>query len=96
MLTAAQATSLGTRVTLAGTSEKFYCANSSGAFTTGNTYNLGKQPANCSAVITGSTAPPGDYIQTTASAPFASAFPGASIAALLPKTITRTAWMRLQ
>jgi Flp pilus assembly protein TadG len=96
MLNAAQTTSLGTGVTLTGTAENYYCANSSGAFSSTYTYSLGSQPSNCSTAISGSTAVPGDYIQTTASYNFAPVFPGVSIASLLPKTITRTAWMRLQ
>jgi Flp pilus assembly protein TadG len=96
MLTAAQTTSLGTAVTLPSTSEKYYCATSSGTFNATYTYNLGSQPANCSTAIAGSTAPPGDYIQATASYPFASLFPGATVASALPSPITRTAWMRVQ
>jgi Flp pilus assembly protein TadG len=96
MLAAAQTTSLGSAVTLTGATEKYYCADSTGAFSTTYTYAIGKQPATCSAAITGSTAPPGDYIQATVSYPFISVFPGASIASVLPSPITRTAWMRLQ
>jgi Flp pilus assembly protein TadG len=108
MLTAAQsATSLSTNVTMATTTsaatsaivEGYYCSNGSGALTQVGTLGTpstvpGSVPSTCTSVITGSTVTPGDYIQATASAPYASLFSGLSLISL-PTTITRTAWMRL-
>lgn len=97
MQTAAQAAStLGSGVTLTSTVEKYYCADDTGTLVEVATPPTAP-PADCSSVYATVTAsPPGDYIQATVSYPFSSLFPGASIAQLLPSTITRTAWMRLQ
>jgi Flp pilus assembly protein TadG len=95
MLSAAQSTTLGTNVTLGTSSEAFYCATTGAVLTQVAAYNA-TPPADCSGTVATSTAKPGDYISVTASYPFTSIFPGASIAASLPATITRTAWMRLK
>ncbi|WP_165938464.1 TadE/TadG family type IV pilus assembly protein [Parafrankia sp. BMG5.11] len=94
MLAAAQSTSLGSNVSLGTPAEAFYCTTSGGVLT--QVAAIGATvPANCSAVVTGSTASPGNYIAVEASYPFSPVFPGASVAAFLPKRITRTAWLRL-
>jgi len=95
MLSAAQTTSLGTNVTLPATSEGWYCATSTGALTLVAAASA-TPPTDCSATLAGSTVAPGDYINSTASLTFSPMFPGATIAAALPATITSTAWMRLQ
>ncbi len=95
MLSAAQSTTLGNYVLLGTPTEAFYCATTAGVLTQVAAYNA-TPPANCSVTVATSTAKPGDYISVTASYPFTSIFPGASIAASLPATITRTAWMRLK
>jgi Flp pilus assembly protein TadG len=95
MLAAAQTTSLGSNVTLGTSTEAFYCATSSSELTQVAAYN-GTPPTTCTGTIAGSTAKPGDYISVTASHTFSPIFPGASVAATLPATITRTAWLRLQ
>lgn len=95
MLSAAQSTSLSTRVTLGASSEAYYCSDSSSVLQQVAAYNA-TPPANCSGTITGSTAVPGDYISVTASYTFTPVFPGASIASALPTTISRIAWMRLK
>lgn len=95
MLAAAQTTSLGTNLTLGASTEAFYCSTSSSALTQVAAYN-GTPPTTCSGTIAGSTAKPGDYISVTASYTFSPLFPGASVAATLPGTISRTAWLRLQ
>jgi len=95
MLSAARKTSLGTKITLGMPTEKFYCANSSSTLVAVKDADK-KPPATCKDTITGSTAKPGDYISVTASYTFTPVFPGASVAAYMPATIQRTAWMRLQ
>lgn len=96
MLAAAQKTSLGTGVTfLAAPTEKYYCADSSSTLVVVANANA-TPPANCSGTVPGSTAKPGDYISVTAKYTFAPVFPGASVAAYMPATIQRTAWMRLK
>lgn len=95
MLAAARTTSLGSTVTLGTSSEAYYCADSSAVLQQVAAYSA-TPPANCSGTISGSTAVPGDYISVTASRTYTPLFPGASIAAMLPTTMTRTAWMRLK
>lgn len=95
MTTAAQNTTLGSNVTLGSASEAYYCADSSGTLVQVATANA-TPPANCSTILSGSTSKPGDYISVTASYTFTPVFPGASVASLMPATIQRTAWMRLQ
>lgn len=99
MTTAAQATGLGTAVTVSATTDSYYCANSSGALvlvgTAGNLATLPTKPSTCSSVTAGSTAAPGEYVQVTTRFTFAPAFGGISFSALLPTTVTRTAWLRL-
>ncbi|HEY0957661.1 MAG TPA: TadE/TadG family type IV pilus assembly protein [Novosphingobium sp.] len=95
MTSAAQNTTLGSNVTLGSPSEAYYCANSSGTLVQVAATNA-TPPANCSATLSGSTSKPGDYISVTASYNFTPVFPGASVASLMPATIQRTAWMRLQ
>jgi Flp pilus assembly protein TadG len=98
MLAAAQSTHLGTGVTLVSGSltEKYYCADSTGQLKPDAGYALASPPANCSGVLSGSTAAPGDYISVTASYNYTSVFPGASVASLLPAPIQRRAWIRLK
>ncbi|MEP6867562.1 MAG: TadE family protein, partial [Novosphingobium sp.] len=96
MLAAARSTSLGNSVSLNTPTEAWFCSTAGGANLTQVAAITAARPANCSATIAGSTAKPGDYISITASRSFTSLFPGASIAASLPATITSTAWLRLQ
>jgi Flp pilus assembly protein TadG len=91
MEAAAQSTSLGTSVSIGGTLEDRYCANSDGELVVAD-----PSATDCSATMTGSTAVPGYYVSTTASYAFTPVFPGASVASALPATITRTAFMRIQ
>jgi hypothetical protein len=52
------------------------------------------KPANCT--LAGSTTTkPGDYLLIQVTYTYAPLFTGASIAALLPTTITNSAWVRL-
>lgn len=95
MLNAAQATSLGTQVTLGIPTEAWYCSTTTGTLSEVAPINAAV-PADCSGTTAGSTVAPGDYISSTASLTFTPMFPGATIAAALPPTITSTAWMRLQ
>jgi Flp pilus assembly protein TadG len=105
MTTAAQNTTLGTNVTVPATSvtEGFYCTDSSGALVSvGTTGTLSplvspSRPAsnNCNSVL-GSGAVPGDYVQVTATYTYTPVFGRISVASLLPGTISRQAWMRLQ
>ncbi|MGH6908634.1 MAG: TadE/TadG family type IV pilus assembly protein [Phenylobacterium sp.] len=101
--TAAQATSLGTSVTVPAGSpvEGYYCTNGSNALVVVGATGTIAAPLtatrpNCSTVTPGSTTPAGDYIQVTVNYPYTPVFAGVSLASLLPSTITRTAWMRLR
>lgn len=95
MTAAAQTTSLGNGVTLSGTTEKYYCANSGGTLVEVAAANA-TPPATCTATVSGSTSVPGIYIQTTASRAYSPVFPGATVVAAFPATIARTAWLRLK
>lgn len=95
MTGAAQSTSLGSGVSVDGTAEEYFCANATGELVSVAAAS-GTPPADCTAVVAGSAARPGIYIRTTASYTFAPLFPGASVAAILPGTISRTAWIRLK
>ncbi|QUD88593.1 hypothetical protein [Phenylobacterium montanum] len=102
MKTAAQSGSLGTNVSLGASAiiDSYYCSNGSGALvhvatTDGNATTAPQGPGNCSSVIAGSITVPGEYVQATASYPFTSFFPNATVTSFLPKTITQTAWLRL-
>jgi Flp pilus assembly protein TadG len=95
MSTAAQSTSLGSAVTITGTSEVYNCADASGNFVQVADYT-GTPPATCSAAVSGSTSAPGDYISATVTYAFAPLFPGASVASVLTTPMTRTAWLRLK
>lgn len=90
MQSAAESTTLGANVTLSGTpTEGLYCAQASGSL-------VSTTAADCSGVVTGSTAKPGSYISATYSYAYSSIFPGASVASLISSPIQATAWMRLK
>jgi hypothetical protein len=91
---AAQGTSLANTVSIASTSENFYCINSSGVLVTVGTFPNAK-PGDCSSVNPGSTDAPGDYVVITASFTYNPVFPAASLASLLTTPITKTVWMRI-
>lgn len=95
MQAAAQATSLGAAVTINTASAAWYCSNSASELVQVAAINS-TPPANCSGVLAGSTAKPGEYLSVTASYTFAPIFAAASIAASLPSNIQRTAWIRMQ
>lgn len=97
MSTAAQSTSLGSSVNVdtANTTERYYCANSSGVLVQ-VALATATPPSNCSATVAGSTTAPGLYIGVTASRAFNPIFAGASITSALATPITRTAWLRLK
>lgn len=92
---AIQSTSLGTAVTLVSgyPSEAYYCVNTSGALTSVGPVTSAN-PGNCSAAGSSSTKP-GDYLQVQVTYTYAPMFGTASVASLLPTTITNTGWVRL-
>lgn len=95
MQTAARATSLGSGVTLGTAVGAWYCSNASSELV--EVAAIGATPpANCSAVLSGSTARPGEYLRVTASYTFTPLFAAVSVAASLPSQIQRTAWIRMQ
>jgi Flp pilus assembly protein TadG len=102
--TAVQSTSLGTSATVAGGSpvEGYYCVSSStGLVLLGSTGTLSAPPpaapgSDCSSVVSGNNASPGDYVQVTVNYTYTPLFPAASIVSLLPSPIARTAWYRVR
>lgn len=95
MASAAQTTSLGSSVSVSDTVEAFYCATAAGELVSVAAVDE-TPPTDCSGTVSESTSSPGIYISAQASYAFTPVFPHASVAAVLPATITRTAWMRLQ
>jgi hypothetical protein len=101
---AIHSTSLGSHVALVSgyPIEGYYCALTTGALqqvgTPGTYGNPPSGPGDCSAVTGASSsgAPPGDYVQVQVTYTYTSVFPGMTVAALLPGTITQTSWSRLQ
>jgi Flp pilus assembly protein TadG len=89
-----QSTSLGTAPTLVTgyPTEAYYCI-SGGALTSVGAVTAAK-PADCTLVGSTSTKP-GDYLLIQVTYTYAPMFTGASIASLLPTTITNSAWVRL-
>jgi Flp pilus assembly protein TadG len=101
---AINSTSLGSHVALVSgyPLEGYYCTLTTGALQlVGTTGTIGNPPAgapDCTGVTGASSANavPGDYIQVQVTYTYTSVFPGMTVAALLPGTITQTSWSRLQ
>jgi Flp pilus assembly protein TadG len=98
----AQSTTLGTAVTVGSGVNGYYCAAADGTMKPAGattTWLIGasaaSKPANCSYVMTGSKTAPGEWIKVTVNFTYAPVFSSVSVASLLPTTITRTAWIRL-
>ena len=89
LTTAAQTTSLGSGVTVTGTSEDYCCPGASGSLVCQGSVAT-TTPTDCP-----STEAPGDYVFVTVSYTYAPLYSTLSIASLLTTPITRTAWMRL-
>lgn len=92
--TAIQSTSLGNSVTLVNgsPSEGFYCVNSGG--TLQYMADVSSPPNDCSGAGNGGVAS-ADYVKVQATYTYTPIFGGASVASLLPSTITSVSWVRL-
>ena len=92
---AVHATSLGTAATLVSgyPTEAYYCVNGSGVLTNVGAVTAAK-PGDCSSAGS-STTKPGDYLLVQVTYAYSPMFGTASVASLLPTTITNTAWVRL-
>jgi Flp pilus assembly protein TadG len=100
---AVQSTTLADGVTLESEPVAgYYCADSAGALTpiggapwliSSTTPNA--KPTDCSAVITGSTTAPAQYIQVAVTFTYTPVFGVLRDAGILPATIARTAWWRI-
>lgn len=90
---AIQGTTLGSAVTLNGPiAEGYYCIDSKGALVFAG--GIGSKPANCGA-YGNSGLSPGLYLQVKTSYTYAPIFPGITIAQSFPKSVQKTAWMRM-
>ena len=93
-----QSTSLGTSVSLSANypAEAYYCLNSSGALRKVAEYNETK-PADCTAVVSGDTRKPADYLTVQATYTYTPMF-GAKLTFgnLMATTLTSTSLIRLQ
>jgi hypothetical protein len=102
---AVHSTSLGSNVTLVSgyPIEAYFCTLTTGALQqVGTSGTIGSppsgQPANCDAVTSHSAAngtAPGDFIQVQVTYTYTSVFPGMTVTAFLPGTITQISWSRL-
>ena len=103
---AIQSTSLGSHISpVSGYPlEGNYCTLTNGTLQlvgTSGTFGNPPQPPspdNCDAVTNHSVATgvaPSDYIQVQVTYTYTSVFPGMTVAALMPSTITKTSWSRL-
>lgn len=83
-------TTLGNLVTLNSDSEGYYCS------TTSNTLvAVASNTVSCSSYAD-SNAPPGDYVLVTAQYTYTPIFQGMTVTSLLPATITKTVWIRME
>jgi len=95
MQAAAQATSLGTRVTIGTPAEAYYCADDADVLS--KVADVGDTPPpDCSTIVPGSTVKPGDYIRVTASFTYVPFAPYITMASILPANVQQEAWIRLQ
>jgi Flp pilus assembly protein TadG len=91
--TAIQGTTLGTDMSLNGAiTEGYYCINAAGALV--SVSDISSKPANCSAVGN-STLNPVLYLQVHTRYAYAPMFPGLTVAQAFPKSVLKTAWMRM-
>ena len=92
--TAVQSTSLGNNVALQSgyPAEGYYCISSAGVLTWVS--DVSSPPNDCSSVGSATTTPH-DYVKIQTTYTYAPIFPGLSVAALLPTTITYTSYVRL-
>ncbi len=83
-------TTLGNSVSLNGDSEGYYCA------TTSNTLvSVSASTQTCSGYAD-TNATPGDYVLVTAQYTYTPIFQGMTVTSLLPATITKTVWIRME
>jgi Flp pilus assembly protein TadG len=92
---AISSTSLGSSVSLASgsPSEGYYCVSGSGSLV--YVSDVSSAPADCSSVGNAG-AKPGDYLRVDVTYTFSPLFTGVSIGGLLPRTLTRTSYIRLK
>lgn len=91
--TAIQGTTLGDKMTLNGPlAEGYYCLDSKGALVFAS--NIGSKPSDCSA-YGNSSLKPGLYLKVSTTYAYAPMFPGLTVAQNFPKTVQKTAWMRM-
>lgn len=81
---------LGNLVTIASNSEGWYCA------TTSNTLvQVASNTQTCNGYAD-TNATPGDYVLVTAQYTYTPIFQGMTVTSLLPATITKTVWIRME
>jgi Flp pilus assembly protein TadG len=91
---AVRASSLGTSVSLYGApTEGWYCVTA--ARTLMSVGSVNNKPANCGAAGD-VNAQPALYLQVNTRYTYAPMFPGMTLAATFPTSLTRTAWMRVK
>ena len=91
--TAIQSTAFGNKITLAGTTEGYYCVNASNALQ--YVSDVSQKPSDCTSAGTPGLQP-GDYIKVQAQFSYAPLFAASYAANLFTTPITASAWMRLQ
>ena len=92
--TAVHGTSLGTAVGLNGSpSEGYYCVSDKGVLT--RVGGPTSPPADCTAA-NNATGRPALYLKLSTGLAYKPLFPGVTVVAALPPTLTRTAWTRMK
>ena len=90
--TALRGTTLGAGITQqGGLTERWYCVNSAGVLQ--DMTPADNKPSNCSAA--GGSGLPGLYVTVRAAYTYQPIFPGLTIVAALPATVSKSAWMRM-
>jgi Flp pilus assembly protein TadG len=92
--TAIQGTTLGSNMSLNGAiTEGYYCLNAAGALVFAS--NVSSKPANCSSAVGNANLSPVLYLQVHTRYAYAPMFPGLTVAQAFPKSVQKTAWMRM-
>lgn len=89
---ALQGTTLGTGVTQpSALTERWYCVSSAGDLQ--DMAPAASKPSNCAGA--GGSGLPGLYVKVQATYTYQPMFPGLTVVATLPATVSRSAWMRV-
>ncbi len=89
-------TTLGNSVSLNSDSEGYYCSTTSNTLVGPMANTIQTCGASGFGNIADGNAPPGDYVLVTAQYTYTPIFHGMTVTSLLPSTITKTVWIRME